>query len=123
MSENETEDTAVDEAAEEVLIKSDLDPDLYDRIKDIWIDDQEVRIYRDILRREGKKSLYPDRDDLDAMEEPLHRLQGAAALFTDLAMGNGCEMNLTGLSFLADAVTREAKRLYRLYHGCPLRER
>ncbi len=113
----------VDETSDEAAPETDHGPDLYDCIKDIWICDQEVRIYRDVLRREGKKSLYPDREDLEAMEEPIHRLQGAAALFTDLAMGNGCEVNLTGLSFLAEAVTREAERLYRLYHGHLHRDR
>lgn len=61
----------------------------------------------------------PERESLLAMEEPLERLTGAAALMRDLAelARAGETPQPRGLAFLAGAMGREAERLYRLYHG------
>ena len=55
------------------------------------------------------------------MEEPLHRLTGAAVRFRDItAESSGAPtLRMRGLFFLAEAVFREALRLFRLYHGHP----
>jgi hypothetical protein len=57
------------------------------------------------------------------MEEPLHRLTGAAVLFSDITMESSalrsCAMR--GRSLLAQAMFREALRLFRLCHGHPPR--
>jgi hypothetical protein len=57
------------------------------------------------------------------MEEPLHRLTGAAVLFSDITTESSAapELRMRGLSFLAEAMFREALRLFRLYHGHPPR--
>ena len=62
------------------------DAELYDCIKDMWIDDHEVEIYKEVLRRERKHRSYPGREDVEAMEEPLYRLLGAVVLFQDLSI-------------------------------------
>ena len=86
-------------------------------------DDLEVQIHQAVLRREQSSGSFPDGDALEAMEEPLHRLMGAAVLFTDLAMASTDDPPLSpmGLSFLSLAMKREALRLFRLYHGHPPR--
>ena len=90
---------------------------------DALFDDPEVEIHRAVLRRERDTSSYPDREALAAMEIPLRRLTGATVLFTDLAMlsVNDPPLSPMGLSFLANAMNREALRLFRLYHGHPPR--
>lgn len=57
------------------------------------------------------------------MEEPLHRLTSAAVLFSDVTTERtpGPELRMRGLSFLAESISREAFRLFRLYHGHPPR--
>ena len=97
------------------------DAELYDCIKDMWIDDHEVEIYKEVLRRERKHRSYPGREDVEAMEEPLYRLLGAVVLFQDLSIVHRRENapRRVGLSFLARAMNREIERLYRLYHGHP----
>jgi len=47
-------------------------------------DDLEVQIHEAILAREKTGDVFPDRNAVDAMEEPLHRLTGAAVLFSDI---------------------------------------
>lgn len=90
---------------------------------DALFDDPEVEIHRAVLRRERHKGSYPDREAVAAMEVPLRRLTGATVLFTDLAMlsVNDPPLSPMGLSFLANAMNREALRLFRLYHGHPPR--
>jgi len=60
---------------------------------------------------------------VEAMEEPLHRLTGVAVLFSDITAESSAtpELRVRGLSFLAEAMFREALRLFRLYHGHPPR--
>ncbi len=86
-------------------------------------DDQDVQINKAVIEREQSPEPFPDGGAVEAMEEPLHRLMGATALFTDLTMAsfNGPPLSTTGLSFLAHAMNRETVRLFRLYHGHPPR--
>ena len=86
-------------------------------------DDLEVDIHQAVIQREQSSQSFPDGGAVAAMEEPLHRLMGATALFTDLTMAsiNGPPLSTTGLSFLAHAMNRETLRLFRLYHGHPPR--
>lgn len=86
-------------------------------------DDVEVQIHRAIIRRERTRGGFPDSDAVAAMEEPLHRLSGATVLFADICMLSSEDPgpSLMGLSFLANAIRREALRLFRLYHGHPPR--
>ena len=86
-------------------------------------DDLEVQIHEAILVREKTGDSFPDRNAVEAMEEPLHRLTGAAVLFSDITTEStaGKELRMRGLSFLAEAMFREAMRLFRLYHGHPPR--
>ncbi|MGH6946893.1 MAG: hypothetical protein ACREDZ_06155, partial [Kiloniellales bacterium] len=86
-------------------------------------DDPDVEIYAAILARERAGGSFPDGDALEAMEEPLHRLTSAAVLFSDVTTESteGPELRMRGLSFLAEAICREAFRLFRLYHGHPPR--
>jgi hypothetical protein len=59
---------------------------------------------------------------VEATEEPLHRLTGAAVLFSDITRkAVPLQLRMRGLSFLAEAMFREALRLFRLYHGHPPR--
>ena len=51
-------------------------------------DDLEVQIHQAVIQREQSPGSFPDADAVEAMEEPLHRLMGAAVLFTDLTMVN-----------------------------------
>ncbi len=55
--------------------------------------------------------------DFDSMEDTIYNLRAAAALFTDLAMGGGSELNQSDLYFLANAIASEADTLYRLHYG------
>jgi hypothetical protein len=68
-------------------------------------DDLEVQIYEAILAREKTGDSFPDRSAVEAMEEPLHRLTGAAVLFRDITMESsaGPELRMRGLSFRACA--------------------
>jgi hypothetical protein len=68
-------------------------------------DDLEVQIHEAILAREKTGDSFPDRNAVAAMEEPLHRLTGAAVLFSDITMDNsaGPELRVWGLSFRACA--------------------
>ena len=86
-------------------------------------DDLEVQIHQAILAREKTGDSFPDRNAVEAMEEPLYRLMGAAVLFSDITTESipGPELRMRGLSFLAEAMFREAMRLFRLYHGHPPR--
>lgn len=86
-------------------------------------DDQEVQIHQAVLRRAQYRGSYPDHDAVAAMEVPLRRLTGATVLFADICMFSSEDppMSLIGLSFLANAMRREALRLFRLYHGHPPR--
>lgn len=86
-------------------------------------DDVEVQIHRAIIRRECTRGGFPDGDAVAAMEEPLFRLSGATVLFADICMLSSEDPgpSLMGLSFLANAMHREALRLFRLYHGHPPR--
>ena len=81
--------------------------------------DPEGVISRAIVARENATSDRPDADALLAMDEPLHRVYGAATLVCTLshAVHKGCRLSPRGLSFLALALEREAERLYRLYFG------
>ena len=119
----ERENTAPTEAAPEDNNSDRRDAELYDCIKNMWIDDHEVEIYKEILRRERKGRSYPGQEDVEAMEEPLYRLLGAVVLFQDLSIVHRRENTprRVGLSFLALAMNREVERLYRLYHGHPPR--
>lgn len=91
--------------------------------KENLLRDQEVEIFRDVLRREARSGAFPDEDDVMAMEESLYRLTAASVLFADLTTTTfkGPPPRNMGLSFLAQAMKREAIRLYRLYHGRPPR--
>ena len=86
-------------------------------------DDVEVQIHRAIIQRERTRGGFPDSDAVAAMEEPLYRLSGATVLFADICMLSSEDppMSQMGLSFLANAMRREALRLFRLYHGHPPR--
>lgn len=81
--------------------------------------DPEVVISRAIVARERTPSDLPDADALMAMDEPVHRVYGAATLVCTLAQAvrKGCRLSPRGVSFLALALEREAERLYRLYVG------
>ena len=86
-------------------------------------DDLAVQIHQAILAREKTGDSFPDRNAVEAMEEPLHRLTGAAGLFSDITAESNAppELRMRGLSFLAEAMLREALGLFRLYHGHPPR--
>ena len=86
-------------------------------------DDVEVQIHRAIIQRERTRGGFPDSDAVVAMEEPLFRLSGATVLFADICMFSSEDppMSQMGLLFLANAMRREALRLFRLYHGHPPR--
>ena len=90
---------------------------------DALFDDPEIEIHRAVLRRERYKGSYPDREAVAAMEVPLRRLAGATMLFTDLTIASykGPSPRVMGLSFLANAMNREALRPFRLFHGHPPR--
>jgi len=83
----------------------------------------EVRIDRAVIQREQSSDGFPDSDAFLAMEEPLKRLTGATVLFTDLTIASykGPSPAVMGLTFLAEAMNREAIRLFRLFHGHPPR--
>lgn len=82
------------------------------------LEDLEVELYLAVLKREQHPGHPPDRDAVDAMEEPIFRMLGAAYLFQDLCLGKGeGDLRARGLDFLAGALHREAERLFRLYHG------
>lgn len=84
-------------------------------------DDLEVQIYDAILAREKTGDSFSDRSAVEAMQKPHHRLTGAAVLFSDLTMEStpGKELRIRGVSFLAEAMYRQALRLFRFYHGHP----
>lgn len=86
-------------------------------------DDVEVQIHRAVIQRELARGGFPDSDAVAAMEEPLRRLSGATVLFADICMLSSEDppVSQMGLSFLADAMRREALRVFRLYHGHPPR--
>ena len=68
---------------------------------------------------------YPGDDAVQAMEQPVGRLMGAASLLDDLMILSARtrfleeELRPIGLMFLTGAMLREAERLYRLYFGKP----
>ena len=76
-----------------------------------------------IAARAAAGGSYPEQDIIEAMELSVGRLLGAAALMEDVMVlfsrGQFSRQRLrpSGLAFLAGAITREAERLYRLYHG------
>ena len=86
-------------------------------------DDVGVQIRRAIIQRAHTRGGFPDSDAVAAMEEPLYRLSGTTVLFADICMlgSEDPPMSQMGLSFLANAMRREALRLFRLYHGHPPR--
>ena len=94
-----------------------------DEIPKRLFDDVEVQIHRAIIQRERTRGGFPDSEAVAAMEEPLFRLSGATVLFADICMLSSEDPgpSLMGLSFLANAMRREALRLFRLYHGHPPR--
>lgn len=102
-------------------------PDAASRIKEeIRRGDVDARIYRHILRREQRPDSLPDDQDILAMGLPLNRLLDATVLFQDYAASiraGGAIWDdaprAAGLDFLADAMNRDAVRLYRLLHGAP----
>lgn len=116
----ERENTAPAETRAEDDNDDRRDAELYESIKDMWVDDHEVKIYKEVLRRERKHRSYPGREDVEAMEEPLYRLLGAVVLFSIVHRRENTPRRV-GLSFLARAMNREVERLYRLYHGHPPR--
>ena len=87
--------------------------------EDMETDDLEVQIHQAIVRREKRPGGHPRPEDVEVMEEVVHRLLGAAATFTDLARrARDCvPVRVDGLVFLSFALEREAVRLYRLYTG------
>jgi hypothetical protein len=68
-------------------------------------DDLEVQIHQAMLAREKTGDSFPDRNAVEAMEEPLHRLTGAAVLFSDITTESSAvpELRMRGLSFRACA--------------------
>lgn len=91
-------------------------PDIEDET--VWMEDAEVELYLAVLKRAKHPGHPPDGDAVDAMEEPIFRMLGAAYLFQDLCIGMGdIGARPRGLDFLAGAFHREAERLFRLYHG------
>ena len=82
-------------------------------------EDLEVEIWKAVKARELAGGGRPDPSALRAMEEPLKRLMGAAALLHDLAcaLDTPWDARPMGLLFIAGAMQREAQRLYRLHYG------
>ena len=85
--------------------------------------DEDQEILDTIAARERAGRGYPDDDAIKAMEQTVGRLIGAATLMEDVLVLSSKpsfreeEVHLLGLVFLAGAMSREAERLYRLYHG------
>ena len=84
-----------------------------------WWDAPDMGGYKAAHDRE--KGLLEDKDVLMEMEEPIVRLNDAAVLLTDLAYGGMLDVppRARGLDFIAQALTRDARLLYRLYNGSP----
>lgn len=83
------------------------------------VGDADALLARAIAARAGQGKSLPDAAALDALEELIRRLLGAALLFEDLATGPATNdpPRPRGLVFLATSISREADRLYRLFHG------
>lgn len=86
-------------------------------------DSFETQIDKAVAARERRDPMgFPDKEAISAMEEPMYRVMGAAALFYDYATAltyGQEEAPAIGLVFLSQAVKREADRVYRLYFGHP----
>ncbi len=82
-----------------------------------WWDAPDMRGYKAAYDREHG-GLSTD-DIMMDMEEPIVRLNDAAVLLTDLAYGGMHDVppRAKGLDFIAQALTRDARLLYRLYNG------
>lgn len=88
----------------------------------IWIDDEDVQIQRQIARRETRPVGLPAEGDVVAMGRLVTRLVHASVLVQDVIdTGTDPEAPLrpAGLAYAANALNRDAVRLYRLYYGCP----
>ncbi len=105
-SAEETESASKEPASKEPTIKNRN-----------WWDAPDMRGYKAAYDREHG-GLSTD-DIMMDMEEPIVRLNDAAVLLTDLAYGGMHDVppRAKGLDFIAQALTRDARLLYRLYNG------
>lgn len=97
---------------------------------DIWLRDEDAQLEHRIAHRQTRPGGLPDAGDLVAMDLLVTRLLHASVLLQDITdmgadtradSGTGHEAPLrpAGLSYVANALNRDATRLFRLYHGRP----
>lgn len=101
---------------------------------DIWLKDEDAQLEHRIAHRETRPDSLPDAGDLVAMDLLVTRLLHASVLLQDIAdsgadtradsgADSGADLEAplrsAGLSYVANALNRDAVRLYRLYHGRP----
>lgn len=81
--------------------------------------DPDTPLLAAVVARERTGGSWPDPASVAAMEEPIHRLLGAATLLGDLAIARDPDIPIEhrSVGFLATALRREAARLFHLYHG------
>ena len=85
--------------------------------------DEDQEVIEAIAARERAGGGDLDDQAVEAMERPLWRLVGAAVLLEDIVSladqtkSPTEELRSLGLMFLSDAIERDVKRIYRLYHG------
>lgn len=87
-----------------------------------WREDEDVQIERAIAIRALNAGGLPGLADIIAMSVAVERLVRASVLLQDLADATticGEPPRPAGLSYIANAMNRDAVRLFRLYHGRP----
>ena len=87
-----------------------------------WREDEDVQIQRAIAIRALTPGGLPGLADVIAMGVVVARLVRGTVLLQDLADATTIQNEPprpAGLAYIADAMNRDAVRLYRLYHGCP----
>lgn len=87
-----------------------------------WREDEDVQIHRAIAIRALTPGDLPGLADVIAMGVVVARLVRGTVLLQDLADATTIQNEPprpAGLAYIADAMNRDAVRLYRLYHGCP----
>ena len=122
MSPGDTQDDTSDnaeeqpDAAPDSALKGESDPD------QIWVEDEDVQIQREIVRRERRPGGLPALEDIIMMEVLVTRIVRGSVLLQDLADATTIQNEPprpAGLAYIADAMNRDAVRLYRHYHGKP----
>ena len=89
---------------------------------DIWLKDEDAQLEHRVAHRQTRPGDLPDAGDLVAMGLLVDRVLHASVLLQDMtgAMTDlEAPLRPAGLTYVVNALNRDATRLFRLYHGKP----